>query len=200
ITGDTFVSAPTPSTAPPFPSLDTSYYDDLMSQAWSVLPGDYVQNSGTLNLAGGVLLVNGLVRLGGTTDVLAVQGPGAIVCTGTAEVKGNATVSGHARIICRWDLTVSGNAGLDAGCLLYTYDDVLIKTKDVVQADVVAGDWVKVEASSTVDGLVYLGTTATIQGVVNGAVYTQGQIVIDGGTVTYAEANIGRSIPGLSLR
>lgn len=200
VSGSTFVVASPPSPAPTLPSLGTSYYDNLMGQAYAVPVGNYTMNSGTLDLAGSTLLVNGYVRLGGGALLTSVNGPGAIVATNTIDLNSNLTVTGSVRLICRWDFTVSGSGIAINDGLLFTYDDVVVQSPDPIAGDIVAGDLTTVAAGSTVNGLVYVTTTATINGTVNGAVYTPGPVNATGGHINYAEANLGRTIPGLQLR
>jgi formylmethanofuran dehydrogenase subunit C len=105
--GGTWTDGGSQNPAPSFPPFDTTYYDNLITAAYSVPAGNQTYSNTTLNLAGSTIYVNGNVTISGNTTI---NGPGTIVATGTINQSGNTYSSSAPKFISQGNLYVAGNA------------------------------------------------------------------------------------------
>jgi phage baseplate assembly protein gpV len=169
--GGTWTDGGQPSTVPTFPSFDHSYYDNLITAAYSIPAANKTYSSTTVNLNGQTIYVHGDVTISGNTTF---NGTGTIVATGKITESGNTYASNAVKFISKGKLTVSGNT--------YTSDSDYYSATDIS-----ASGNTRVEVGSMITkGPVTLSGNLNLSGVIyteTGASSISGNPVIRGALV-----------------
>jgi hypothetical protein len=161
----------------PGPELDKTDYTTLINKAGTYIKKDMTYS--TLNLAGGIVYVNGRVT------ATNITGPGTVVCTGNFIVNGG-TVGKDVSIISNATLSMANYSHVQPGAVIYASTSISLTGSSVVldNATLITPGTAVLNANSlTVNGVILCeGNLALQKGtIVNGS-------VVSGGTITMSSS------------
>jgi hypothetical protein len=194
VIGNGGVAGPSPTPPPALPTLDHTYYDDLIATANNGAKSDFDATSGQLLLNGATRYFHGYVKLRGTAEVV---GPGTLVLTHDFRVSDLARVRDGAHIIVGRTAVVTDSGQMVGGGLLYSVDPLTVEIAASIEADVVTPTDLTIDVGTSVSGIVYAGGGARIQGSLTGAAYFGWDNLIDDATVQADPAVMHHTVPGL---
>ncbi len=196
VVGNGAIAGVSPTPPPSMPTLDQSYYSDLLAIAQSAPNADLDRNAEQLLLNGATLNIHGYVKLRGTAELV---GPGTLVVTGNFSVSDTARVIGGAHVVVGRGVTFADSGQMVDGELVYGTDFIQLEALASVAADMVTPSDVYIESGASVTGVLYAGAGAWITGTVRGVTYIGSDLGISGATF---EADVGlvhHTVPGLEL-
>jgi len=196
VIGNGAVVGASPTPAPPLPTLDHSYYSNLLAIAQSEPTGDIDRNADQVLLGGATLYVHGYTKFRGTSELV---GPGTLVVTGSFSVEDSARVTGSPHIIVGRTARFDNTSQMIGGGLMYAVDYIDLDGSTTVEADLLTPALFDIDSGETVQGIVYAGQGDIQQGTVRGAIYIGSAVAVVDATL---EADLGvlrHTVPGLQL-
>lgn len=171
ITGNGNYLMPTtiPDPLPTIPSFDTAYYNGKISTASTYPAGNQTYNS--LNLAGGIVYVNGDVTI---SNGGRITGPGTLVLTGKFTLSGSAILGTGSTVISGGTLDLKSTSMAETNTVFYSSQNLALTQSGVLfdgTALITPGD-LDITQSITFNGIVYAGGSVAIRqsAIVRGAV------------------------------
>lgn len=171
-----------PDPLPERPEFDTSYYDGLITEAYSRPAGNWsLKNNQTYNLNGQTLFVNGNVSI---SNNCYVYGPGKIVATGTITVENNSQILGNVDLIANGDLNIENKAKVEGeGNIIFSNTSITIKENDGIgpKTLIYSEGTIELKNNAQVRGIIWgneveLLNNATVYGVIYGDSFTNNTI------------------------
>ena len=192
----TWTDGGAPNPNPEFPVFDSSYYDNLITSAYSVPAGNLTYNNTTLNLAGSTIYVNGNVTISGNTTI---NGPGQIVATGVINQSGNTYSSSAPKFISQGNLYVAGNA-YTSGSTYYSATNITAEGNTRVDVGgMISKGSVALAGNLNLSGIVFSNSgTSFVSGnpVIRGALVVNHFGTFSGNAnVTYDESKFPSTLP-----
>lgn len=157
----TYTSGVMPGDQPTYPTLDTTYFDNQITTAEGQAAGSLTINTATYTVSG-TTYVNGNITVDGT----AVSGSGALIATGTIEIKAGASITPDSgasiRLITKTDLFVkNATTTTRTRTLIYTRRDLILDDgADLTGALVVTGTFDIKAGGSVLTGYIHAATIA----------------------------------------
>lgn len=191
----TYTKGTLPNPVPTMPSLNTSYYDTLISSANGQPAGNRIITT-TINLSSSTIYVRGNVTI---RDNAIVNGPGRIVATGNITVQNNARVRNKVELISGIDVTVTNSGRIEDYGLIFTRRYVYIRISANITGDIVAQNRVYLYNNSQIRGIIftqqyiYFYTTANVRG----SVVAQQAQLSNSARLTYDTNYIGITPTGI---
>jgi len=183
-------------TAPAVPTVETSYYDGLLSAAAATAAGNKtISGATTYNLAGGVLYVNGNMNVSGSTRII---GGGTIVVTGSYTQAGACNVASNTTIITGNNIEISGSSIINSGGILFSRNNITLSGAGDITGSVIALNSVNASGSGRTIGLIYSQQGISGARTIVGSVVCKSAASLSGSiSITYDPSKIGASIPGI---
>ncbi|MCD6522007.1 hypothetical protein J7K56_04490 [Candidatus Calescamantes bacterium] len=152
-----------PDPPPPYPTLDTSYYDDKIHDAEVNGDPDLIVDGTTYNLAGATKKVKGkvIVRNGGK-----IIGPGRIISTEGISVINFSQIQNVNEIISGWEIHVSNSSQIKCDpsyipsgefTVVFSSRGIGVANSSIVEGQLIAVERIEIINSSVLRGVVYLG-------------------------------------------
>ena len=147
--------------APSNPTIDTTYYDNLINTAKTKAAGGLDYSGGTVNLNGQTLYVNGYVHVNSATTFV---GPGRIVSSADITFNGDATATGAVEFIANTSFTMDGNTSASSATM---YSAGTFTNNGNTRVDVgamIAKSDITISGTITMSGLVFTLGNVLLQG------------------------------------
>ena len=172
ITGEgKYTSGGTPDPIPPFPELDTSYYDSEIQKAHSQPHSHWDLRNGDYHLGGTTLYINGDVDI---HDSAHLYGPGKIVATGKIHVHHNSTVS-NVDLIAGKDLKADDSVQITGYNLIYGEKKIDIHNSTLVEGELISPGDIDLKDNSVLKGILYSGHHTELKhSEIHGSVFSDG--------------------------
>ncbi len=179
--------------------LDTSSYDDAISQAAGADAGDWSLDGGNYSLDGQTLHVNGNVILGNAS---ILNGPGRIVATGNIEVGNSTVISGGVDLISGASLLIDNSTSYQGdGNILFARDE--IELQNAVSAGdnltILTPGTLSLSNAASVRGIVWAGNVDLQNGCsVVGTIYAEqfeADVLLNNVTIQYDDSVLGSTPP-----
>lgn len=183
-------------TPPAMPSIETTYYDNLLAIAAAQTPGNVsITGAGTYNLAGGTLYVNGNLTVSGARSI---TGGGKIVVTGTYTQSGAGNIASNTQIICGNNLTISGSNVVNSGGVLFARNNITLSGAGDITGSVIALNSVSASGAGRTVGLIYSQKGMSGARTIVGSIVCREAPTFSGAiSITYDPSKISSSIPGV---
>lgn len=201
--GGTYTEATKPNDEPSYPSLDTTFYDNLITTAEAQPIGDLIQTGGSYSVSG-TTYVNGVVTFSGVT----VTGSGTLVATGNISIQSSTTVTpnsgGFIRLVSKTEVNIIDSTTA-TGTLAYGRVEVEIVTSTAT-ASFISPATALISTNSFITGYVYADTlnmreNATINGSLVTNRFAGNKITNPNKTISinYDHLYLEEAAPGLGL-
>jgi len=171
-----------PEPLPERPEFDTTYYDNLLSQAQSKPQGNWsLKNNRTYNLNGDTLFVNGNVII---SNNCIVYGPGKIVATGKITVSNNVEMSNNIDLIAGGQIYLGNNSKIEGeGNIIFSNTSIVIKNNNAagMKTLIYSEGSVSLKNNAKVRGIIWgneveLKNNATVVGLIYGDSFYKNEI------------------------
>jgi predicted acyltransferase (DUF342 family) len=150
--GNAFLMGGVPEIIPVAPVLDATWYQDQLDGAALESKGN-VDVNGTLDLAGGTLLVNGKFKLK-KNGILT--GPGTIVATDEIHIEKDSFVGNGITLIAGKHIDVKKDVSVGTDALLFAYDHIHVdEGTTIASGALVSGKHIHLKKETTVIGVVF---------------------------------------------
>ena len=196
--GHTYSSGtPTIIAQPPIPTVDPTYYNNLLATAASHAAGNVILNSSSdYNLNGGDLFVNGNFS---NTMSGKIKGGGRIIVTGTFSNNASGSIDQNTQMISSGAMTIGGSGAIGSGAVIYSPSNITISRSGDLTGSIISQAAVNSTGSGRIVGLVYSASGISGSGAILGAVVIKNAGTYSGsGSISYSASNIPSSIPGIS--
>ena len=151
---------------PSFPGLNTSYYDNLLSQCSTMSPGDSIWDDRSLP---DTVWINGNLTINKNKTISTSGSSSIVVVTGSATINKNVQLTDSIQLItqngiaCDMNITVGTTTGQSGDLFFAKMNSVEIGQNNVFNGSVVSNSNLTVQQKATINGFVYAKNNIDIE-------------------------------------